>query len=263
MLLLKIKPACSHFLRSKVILTFSRISALILKLDTPKQDATVIDVPVKAPTMTPSAVEHKSPSVAPSTPANHDPPKRKVVIDDDSDDDIIVKPAAAKRAKVESEEEWDSESSFSSASSDSYVDEEEEVEEVKPVKKASKPAPKKAAPVLSTPKTPKKVAPSPVGVTYSASPACRDASSDEYLAALSTDAPASGVYAYGQHEHHSWEFFKNPRDASGIPKGASGYNPRTWEVPDKVLREQTPAMRQWFEMKMNNFDVVLFFKVYY
>lgn len=219
---------------------------------------------MKSPAVTPSEVENKSTAVtsAPTTPANHDLSKRKVVIDDDSDDDIIVKPAAAKRAKIESEEEWDSESSMSSASSESYAEEEEEEEEVKPVKKATKAAPKKAAVALSTPKTPKKAAPSPVGVTYSASPACRDASNDEYLAALSSDAPASGVYAYGQHEHHAWEFFKHPRDASGIPKGASGYNPRTWQVPDKVLREQTPAMRQWFEMKMNNFDVVLFFKVY-
>ena len=239
-----------------------------------KQDVAPVEVtPIASSAVKQPSVEVRQP-VTPSKPVSTPakltnmpaalPPKRKVVIEDDSDDDIIVKPAAAKRAKVESEEEWDSESAVSMdscASSVSYDDEEEEEEEdvvVKPVKKAAKKSP---ASMLSTPKTPKKALPSPTDITYSASPNCRDASSEEYLSALSNEAPSSGVYAFGQHEHNSWAFYQNLRDAAGVPKGHPDYNPRTWQVPDKVLREQTPAMRQWFDIKMNNFDVVLFFKV--
>ncbi|XP_077990692.1 DNA mismatch repair protein Msh6-like [Glandiceps talaboti] len=39
------------------------------------------------------------------------------------------------------------------------------------------------------------------------------------------------------------------------------YDPRTIHVPDIFLGSCTPAMRQWWDMKSNNFDAVLFFKM--
>ncbi|KAH0951034.1 hypothetical protein HN011_010133 [Eciton burchellii] len=39
------------------------------------------------------------------------------------------------------------------------------------------------------------------------------------------------------------------------------YDPKTLYVPIDFLNNQTPAMRQWWELKSNRFDCVLFFKV--
>ncbi|XP_031845386.1 DNA mismatch repair protein Msh6 isoform X2 [Nomia melanderi] len=39
------------------------------------------------------------------------------------------------------------------------------------------------------------------------------------------------------------------------------YDPKTVYVPSEFLNQQTPAMRQWWELKSRHFDCVLFFKV--
>ncbi|XP_054003726.1 probable DNA mismatch repair protein Msh6 isoform X2 [Hylaeus anthracinus] len=39
------------------------------------------------------------------------------------------------------------------------------------------------------------------------------------------------------------------------------YDPKTVYVPSEFLTQQTPAMRQWWELKSKHFDCVLFFKV--
>ncbi|BFZ11157.1 hypothetical protein BsWGS_14196 [Bradybaena similaris] len=44
-------------------------------------------------------------------------------------------------------------------------------------------------------------------------------------------------------------------------KSDPDYNPKTLYVPESFLDKQTPAMRQWWEMKTQHFDTILFFKV--
>lgn len=39
------------------------------------------------------------------------------------------------------------------------------------------------------------------------------------------------------------------------------YDPKTLYVPESVLKDLTPAMRQWWELKSRHMDAVLFFKV--
>jgi DNA mismatch repair protein MSH6 len=39
------------------------------------------------------------------------------------------------------------------------------------------------------------------------------------------------------------------------------FNPRTLYVPPDFLKQQTPAMKQWWEFKSKNMDTILFFKV--
>lgn len=36
---------------------------------------------------------------------------------------------------------------------------------------------------------------------------------------------------------------------------------QNWQVPGDFLRKQTPAMKQWWTIKSENFDTILFFKV--
>lgn len=51
------------------------------------------------------------------------------------------------------------------------------------------------------------------------------------------------------------------KDLKERKKDHENYNPRTVYVPKEFLDRQTPAMRQWWELKSNNFDCILFFKV--
>ncbi|ETN97557.1 hypothetical protein RFI_39972, partial [Reticulomyxa filosa] len=57
------------------------------------------------------------------------------------------------------------------------------------------------------------------------------------------------------------EWYKNPRDKNGIKKGEEGYNPKTLLVPKRDLDELTPAQKQYWEIKSDHFDGVLFFKI--
>jgi hypothetical protein len=74
---------------------------------------------------------------------------------------------------------------------------------------------------------------------------------------------ADGVLDYGRHTHHSLKWLWHPerRDAEKRKPEDPLYNPRTLFVPPTFLQKETPAMRQWWEFKAQNFDTILFFKV--
>lgn len=63
--------------------------------------------------------------------------------------------------------------------------------------------------------------------------------------------------------HSKLEFLKpqNIRDKQKRKPSDPKYDPTTLYVPDSHLKDLTPAMRQWWELKSDNFDSVLFFKV--
>jgi DNA mismatch repair protein MSH6 len=50
-------------------------------------------------------------------------------------------------------------------------------------------------------------------------------------------------------------------DASKRKPEHPQYNPRTLYVPPAFLKNETAAMQQWWELKSQNMDTVLFFKV--
>uniref|UniRef100_T1IQG1 DNA mismatch repair protein n=1 Tax=Strigamia maritima TaxID=126957 RepID=T1IQG1_STRMM len=54
---------------------------------------------------------------------------------------------------------------------------------------------------------------------------------------------------------------KNIKDAKGRTKSNPEYDCKTLFVPESYRATLTPAHRQWWEMKSQHFDVVLFFKV--
>ena len=77
-----------------------------------------------------------------------------------------------------------------------------------------------------------------------------------------SELSADNVGGYGSHDHHTWDFLhKNRKDKDGRPFTHPDFNPRTILFPPSFLKDQTPAMKQWCEVKSENFDVVLFFKV--
>ena len=63
--------------------------------------------------------------------------------------------------------------------------------------------------------------------------------------------------------HLSYEFLQEGkiRDFNGNRKGDANYDPTTLKVPTSFLNQQSPAMRQWWELKSKNFATILFFKM--
>lgn len=63
--------------------------------------------------------------------------------------------------------------------------------------------------------------------------------------------------------HEKWSWLKKDAivDGSGNFMEDPGFDGSTMRVPSDFLRTQTPAMKQWWRLKENNFDSVLFFKV--
>jgi hypothetical protein len=94
---------------------------------------------------------------------------------------------------------------------------------------------------------------------------------DSEATAKSTPPPAvvnriplpEGVTGLGSHDHNGWTWLKpeNRKDREGRKVDHPDYNPRTIHIPPAVIKAQTPAMQQWFEIKQDYFDTVLFFKV--
>lgn len=54
---------------------------------------------------------------------------------------------------------------------------------------------------------------------------------------------------------------ENLRDANKNKSSDPNYDPHTLYVPQEFLNKQTPAMRQWWVLKSQHYDSVLFFKV--
>jgi DNA mismatch repair protein MSH6 len=72
-----------------------------------------------------------------------------------------------------------------------------------------------------------------------------------------------GVVGLGSHEHNFFEFLlpHKRKDKNGLRPDHPDYNPRTVLVPPQFMKDQTPAMAQWWKFKSDNMDTVLFFKV--
>ncbi|XP_063984742.1 probable DNA mismatch repair protein Msh6 isoform X2 [Diachasmimorpha longicaudata] len=76
----------------------------------------------------------------------------------------------------------------------------------------------------------------------------------------SVTGPTSGGDCW---PHLKLDFLKpeNRRDKNRRRPTDQNYDPRTLYVPEDFLNKQTPAMRQWWILKSEHFDCILFFKV--
>ena len=97
---------------------------------------------------------------------------------------------------------------------------------------------------------------------------CSSTSPGNYTPPSSPSTPfmpllPEGVVGRGSHEHNTWKFLlpSERKDKNGFRPDHPQYNPRSCLVPPSFLKEQTPAMAQWWILKQDNMDTVLFFKV--
>jgi DNA mismatch repair protein MSH6 len=204
--------------------------------------------------------------------------KKKMVIESDDeekewneDDDDAASASAAS-------EEGDSASAFSEdesledsedeslVDSDSDGDSESEEEEERVVTKR-KPAARKTTNNSSAPSAPPaaKKASSPLSSFDASNSAAANTGCSSNPSSASKAAPLylkEGVFNDGKHQHDTWDWLHaNLKDKAGKRPTDQDYNPRTLSVPAQFLKEQTPAMAQWWQFKQENLDTVLFFKV--
>ncbi|KAI0319317.1 muts domain V-domain-containing protein [Amylostereum chailletii] len=58
----------------------------------------------------------------------------------------------------------------------------------------------------------------------------------------------------------AFSFLVNPKDKDGVRPGEPGYDPRTLFIPKSAWNEFTPFEKQFWEIKQNHFDTILFFQ---
>ena len=164
-----------------------------------------------------------------------------------------------------------------SDSEDEFIpsDEEPEEEEYVPDEPIVTPSPKKKK--KTTPSSLSSFASSSSGTKRSRTKITPSTTSSRKRSKFSTPAttssvtstastPGSGVLAMGQHAHDvdsAFSFLRPDkiRDKNRRRPDDPDYDATTLFVPPTFLKKQTPAKQQWWEIKSDNMDAVLFFKV--
>lgn len=240
------------------------------------QSNTILNYFGKTPSKTPSlaSTSSASPSVRSSTPL-----KRKDNISFDDDDasdrgDRITPKKRFKRLLIDSEEEntkeddeykpseesnassdmYEEEASFSKEDDDDYSEEEEETPKKKP----------KKAPTVSVSKNKKNSWFQNSKKSFTSFSKSKQGKSNN-----TSQATCSYMQAIDREwPHMSYPFLQSDqmRDGNGRKYYINGEinpdcDPNTLYVPKSFLDAQTPAVRQWWEMKAANFGTVLFFKM--
>ncbi|RUS83473.1 hypothetical protein EGW08_008789 [Elysia chlorotica] len=173
--------------------------------------------------------------------------------DEESEDDFKPRP---------SDDDDDDDDSASEVDENEISDIEPESEPDSPVKEPRK----RKAPGAGTPSSARKI---PTSVGSSTKPAFSPSVSDATKSRLSLFSAPEGVGEDSAQENasnyrHVGLDFLQPdkiRDDTRKLKSDPDYNPKTLHVPESFLNKQTPAMRQWWELKSKHYDTILFFKV--
>ncbi|KAI0300141.1 muts domain V-domain-containing protein [Multifurca ochricompacta] len=84
------------------------------------------------------------------------------------------------------------------------------------------------------------------------------ASSSNFLTAAEQRAQATKVEKKSQEDPFS--FLLDIRDKDGIRPGEPGHDPRTLYIPKKIWNDFSPFEKQFWEIKQNHFDTILFFQ---
>ncbi|XP_038051603.1 DNA mismatch repair protein Msh6-like [Patiria miniata] len=128
---------------------------------------------------------------------------------------------------------------------------------LKPSFKVMTPDPKETSEPRGTPQ-PRKMFATP---TVSSKTKSRLSSFQAPEASPGPSAPVDSEESRYPHQRYEWLKDGHRKDRNGNPQNHPDYDPRTLYVPKSFMEKTTPAMRQWWEMKSQHFDTVLFFKM--
>ena len=232
-------------------------------------------------TLLPSDEEWSDEEVSPGSKENKktgvepDKKRRRILVldSDDSDGDESFKPS---KAELEDPEEEESSGEESEAEPTTGEDEPSSSpvrgsKKRKITTKTSQPG-QPAKKGRSTPEEDRSLLATPVGKFASSlvnssgrkspgfSPGIVSDSTKKKLAMFGASGMSSQTVQYG---HTTLPFLRpdNIKDADKRPRNHPDYDPRTLYVPPDFLLKQTPAQQQWWDLKSQHYDVVLFFKM--
>jgi len=196
--------------------------------------------------------------------------KMKTVIDSDSDSGDEYKPNGNDESSDESVSSGVDEAELEE---DEEIDEDEEVEEID-AKKKSKPKKGNHTPLRNGDSTKKpssfttpvnKTSPSALMERMSNSMNKAQMSLKKFSAEPSSPTSDLNVGEERTFDHEKWNFLKDGcrKDKYGRLHTDPDYDGRTLLIPESFMKskEVTPALRQWWELKRDFFDTILFFKM--
>lgn len=131
--------------------------------------------------------------------------------------------------------------------SESASEAESDTPDSPPPKKKKGPTKAKASPPSSS----KPTAPRPM---------LASASSSSMTFLTGAERKAENAKEQKQSTEQPFDFLLDPRDKEGNRPGEPNYDPRTLKVPKSAWNSFTPFEKQFWEIKQNHYDTVLFFQ---
>lgn len=205
--------------------------------------------------------EIKSPKVSrrssrATVKSGNKPKRRRIVVASDSDGSgDEFKPEHAASSSEDEEEEG---TVTSEEEGDSPISEPESpvkpTKRKRPTEKPANPKPKISSAPASAPKR------SPAAITADTKSRLSAFSAPESFESGS-NAGGNGGATVWDHEKLDWLQDGRRKDAQRRRQSEDDYDPTTLYVPDDFLNRNTPGMRRWWQLKVDMFDTVIFYKV--
>ncbi|CAF0830983.1 unnamed protein product [Brachionus calyciflorus] len=176
--------------------------------------------------------------------------RKRLMIASDSDSEPETKTKSKKKLDSSPEFQPKSEEESESNHDDSFINDDDEDDDEPKAKKKSL-----STRAINSPKTPKSKPTKNKQETPSSS---TKPSLSSFAANTDNDCSIEGKF-----KHFSYDFLQEDKikDLNGRLKSDPNYDPRTLLVPESFKKTITPGLRQWWDLKQRNFDVIIFFKV--
>ncbi|NWY04889.1 MSH6 protein, partial [Nothoprocta ornata] len=188
--------------------------------------------------------------------------KRRRVLDSDSDpddSDTEFKPDAKEAASSEevSSGEDENESTDTEMDAESIAESPVKVPSKRKRRDTSKPA-KRSSLGNGPSETPKNTA---VVSSEAKSKLTSFAAPDNFESQANACSGGNGGFSVWEHEKLDWLQEGKRKDARRRRQDDPDYDPCSLYVPEDYLNKCTPGMRRWWQLKSQNFDAVIFYKV--
>lgn len=90
-----------------------------------------------------------------------------------------------------------------------------------------------------------------------------DNNTSNFTSPITERGSTKSTFTNGDHEHNSYKWLNEDlKDKYGNKPTDTNYDCHTLKVPNDYLNKQTPGLQQWWRLKTDYFDTILFFKVY-
>lgn len=186
--------------------------------------------------------------------------KRRRVLDSDSDhdgSDVEFKPDGKEAASSEEGSSGVDENESSDTEAESVAESPVKVPSKRKRGEAKKPA-KRSSLGNECSETPKRAA---TVSSEAKSKLTSFAAPESFESQANASSGGTSGFSVWEHEKLDWLQEGKRKDAHRRRQGDPDYDPRTLYVPEDYLNKCTPGVRRWWQLKSQNFDAVICYKV--